>query len=155
MTCWTTIFFLRPLCSLEWEGEEAMKTLNQKFSFLRIFLCRTIRTIFPYIISRAMRWRRIFYHAPSTRINSKHDSVVDWGLHGGELVEYYEHKIGTILLSSSCLACRREEEENPTHLILSTYLNRKLNFYGCDERNERKRETKSSRRTYTQCSAAL
>lgn len=30
-----------------------------------------------------MRWRRIFYHAPSTRINSKHDSVVDWGLHGG------------------------------------------------------------------------
>lgn len=35
--------------------------------------------------------------------------------------------------SSSLLRMRiyRKCKENPTHLILSTYLNRKLNFYGC------------------------
>lgn len=40
-------------------------------------------------------------------------------------------------------------KENPTHLILSTYLNRKLNFYGChvNENGRRVREKDEKRRT--------
>lgn len=94
-------------------------------------------------------WQRGFHHAPSTRINSKHDSLFSGGFRREDmkkLVAYYEHNKANLnisfrsifffssffsffhfLLASGVVKMK----ENPTHLILSTYLNRKLNFYGC------------------------